>query len=166
LRVDRSDTGGCVFPVFAEPDGATIMSTVKNPNEKKRLSLTRDHRTFAEYPKGHRNSWPRAKAGINRQFRRAAKIALVGGTEIDTDEAALSETMTAIRRPKRWPVLPLAQAISDRRETRSNRKFGKVRRRATWAAEAELAQPQKRAAMAAAARSKRAKRLKRRHDPR
>ena len=153
-----------MFLSLRKPDGATIMSTVKNPKEKKRLSLTRDHRTFAEYPKGHRNSWPRAKAGINRQFRRAAKIALVGGTEIDTDQAALSETMTAIRRPKRWPVRPLAQAISDRRETRSNRKFGKVRRRATWAA-AELAQRQKRVAMAAAARSKRAKRLKRRHDP-
>ena len=145
------------------------MSTVKNPKEKKRLSLTRDHRTFAEYPKGHRNSWPRAKAGINRQFRRAGKIALVGGTEIDTDEAALSETMTAIRRPKRWPVLPLAQAISDRLKTRSNRKFDKVRRRAMWTAaarEAALAQQQKRVAMAAAARSKRAKRLKRQHDPR
>jgi hypothetical protein len=141
------------------------MSTVRNPKEKKRLSLTRDHRTLAEYPKGHRNSWPRAKAGINRQFRRAAKTALAGGTEIDTDEAALSETMTAIRRPKRWPVLRLAQAISDRRETRSNRKFGKVRRKATWAAE-ELSQRQKRVAMAAATRSKRAKRLKRRHDPR
>jgi hypothetical protein len=110
------------------------MSSVKNPKEKKRLSLTRDHRTFAEYPKGHRSCWPRAKAGINRQFRRVAKTELAGRTEIDTNEAALSETMTAIRRPKRWPVLPLAQAISRRLEARSNRRFGKVRRRTMRAA--------------------------------
>jgi hypothetical protein len=149
------------------------MSSIKNPKEKKRLSLTRDHRTFAEYPKGHRHCWPRAKAGINRQFRRVARMKLTGdvATEADTDAAALSETMTALPHPTRWPAMPLAEAISKRLEERSLRTFGKVRRR-TNRASAEMKTALAAAAMqvtlAAAKRLKQAKRFGRRgrrHDP-
>jgi hypothetical protein len=150
-----------------EPAGIR-MSSIKDPEEKKRLSLARDHRTFAEYPKAHRNSWPRRKAGANRQSRRSAKIALAGAAE--ADEATLSETMTARLYRKRWPVLPLAKAISMRLEQRSLREFGQVRRRANRARaekKAALAAAAKQVTLAAAKRTKQAKRFGRRwrrHD--
>jgi hypothetical protein len=147
------------------------MSSIKNPEEKKRLSLARDYRTFAEYPKAHRNAWPRRKAGANRQFRRNAKIALAGADEADADDAALSETMTARPCRKRWPVLPLAKAISVRLEQRTLRTFGKVRRwssRSRAERKAALAAAAKQVTLAAAKRLKQAKRFGRRwhrHDP-
>ena len=48
------------------------MSRVKSPIEKKRLSLTRDHRTFAlEGNKTFRKAWRMKKVKAARQLRRA-----------------------------------------------------------------------------------------------
>jgi hypothetical protein len=147
------------------------MSSIKNPEDKKRLSLAKDHRTFAEYPKAHRNSWHQRKAGANRHFRRNAKMALAGAAEADADEAALRETMTARPCRKRWPALPLAKALSVRLEARSLREFGQVRRRANRTRaekKAALAAAAKQVTLAAAKRLKQAKRFGRRwhrHDP-
>jgi hypothetical protein len=61
-----------------------LTSRVKNPNQKKRLNLARDHRTFAlEGNKSFRSAWRQKKARSNRQFRRTGKMALADSTEID-----------------------------------------------------------------------------------
>jgi hypothetical protein len=88
------------------------MSRVKNPSEKKRLTLARDHRTFAlEGNKTFRSAWRQKKARANRQFRRASNIALARSTEIDTAEATPSMTAKAMRSLKKVCVTSLAQSI-------------------------------------------------------
>jgi hypothetical protein len=53
------------------------LSRIKTPGEKKRLSLTRDHRNFPWHGnKSFRSSWREKKVVENREFRRMGKIAV------------------------------------------------------------------------------------------
>jgi len=55
------------------------MSRVKTPEEKKRLSLERDHRVFAlEGNKTFRKAWRLKKAKASRQLRRTEARDLLG----------------------------------------------------------------------------------------
>jgi hypothetical protein len=95
------------------------MSSVKDPGDKKRLSLARDHRTFPlEGNKNFRSAWRQKKARSNRQFRRASKIALAGSTEIETGEPAPSMPAKAMRSLKKWYVTSLAQSILIKNDSR------------------------------------------------
>jgi hypothetical protein len=91
------------------------MSRIKNPKEKKRLSLSNDHRTLTlEGNKTFRSKWPLKKARTNRQFRHASTSALEA-VEIDTDESPPDATIRPIRTLKKWGVMSLAQSMSVKR---------------------------------------------------
>jgi hypothetical protein len=86
------------------------MSRVKNPVEKKRLSLTRDHRTFAlEGNKTFRKAWRMKKVKAARQLRRAQGKA-------DRLHQATAEVENVVRkrvRPlKKHGVMSLSQMVS------------------------------------------------------
>jgi hypothetical protein len=86
------------------------MSRVINPIEKKRLSLTRDHRTFAlEGNKTFRRAWRMKKANAARELRRAQGKAdrLHQATE-ETDNVVHKR----VRQLKKFSVMSLSQAIS------------------------------------------------------
>ncbi|MBV8650635.1 MAG: hypothetical protein JO255_04150 [Alphaproteobacteria bacterium] len=88
------------------------MSRIKSPDEKKRLSLARDHRTFPlEGNKSFRSAWRLKKARSNRQFRRKGKVVLEGAVQVDPGalpEAAGSKPKRAL---KKYGVTSLAQSI-------------------------------------------------------
>jgi hypothetical protein len=84
------------------------MSRIKSPDEKKRLSLTKDHRVFAlEGNKSFRSAWRRKKALSNRQFRRAGTMALADSAQTDNGEASERPTTRPMR-----SLMSLAQSIS------------------------------------------------------
>jgi hypothetical protein len=89
------------------------MSRIKSPDEKKRLSLTKDHRVFAlEGNKSFRSAWRRKKALSNRQFRRAGTIALADSAQTDNGEAPVGPTTKPMRSLVKYGVMSLAQSIS------------------------------------------------------
>lgn len=55
------------------------MGARRTPQEKKRLSLKKDHPLVAEYPHAFRKSWPKKKRRAQRTFRRKTKQALDQG---------------------------------------------------------------------------------------
>jgi hypothetical protein len=62
------------------------MSRLKTAPEKRRAALKHDHRTDMEAPHAFRKNWPKKKARINRNRRRAADAALhavLRGAEAD-----------------------------------------------------------------------------------
>jgi chromatin segregation and condensation protein Rec8/ScpA/Scc1 (kleisin family) len=80
------------------------MSRVKTPEEKKRLSLERDHRVFAlEGNKTFRKAWRLKKAKASRQLRRTKARDLLGAEE---------PTRKLKRSLKKFGVMSLSQAIS------------------------------------------------------
>lgn len=86
------------------------MSRVKNPSEKKRQSLAKDHRAFAlEGNKTFRSAWRQKKARANREFRRASPLA--GRTEIDVSEATSGMPTKVTRSLEKVCVTSLAQSI-------------------------------------------------------
>ncbi|HXH78679.1 hypothetical protein [Nocardioides sp.] len=91
------------------------MSRIKNPQDKKRLSLERDRRnTYGENDKASRKNIPRAKARVNRANRRAETVALEGAL------GAPDETLDAIvgRRRKvwrKWTDAPLGSVLAIKR---------------------------------------------------
>ena len=92
------------------------MSRVKDPSEKKRLSLARDHRVFAlEGNKTFRKAWRLKKAKAARQLRRTqAREETVG----PCDSGGQPER--SVRQPRRslrkLGVMSLSQAITFKRE--------------------------------------------------
>jgi hypothetical protein len=89
------------------------MSRIKSPDEKKRLSLTKDHRSFAlEGNKSFRSAWRRKKTLSNRQFRRAGTIALVHSAQTDNGEAPVGPATKLMRSLVKYGVMSLAQSIS------------------------------------------------------
>jgi hypothetical protein len=91
------------------------MSRIKNPDEKKRLSLAKDHRTFAlEGNKTFRSAWRLKKAQTNRLFRRAAAMALANPAELETGDTSESAVAKPKRSLKKYGVMSLAQSISVR----------------------------------------------------
>lgn len=62
------------------------VSKLKTRPEKRRAALKHDHRTEMEAPHAFRKNWPRKKARINRNRRRAADAAvqaIVKGADVD-----------------------------------------------------------------------------------
>jgi hypothetical protein len=86
------------------------MSRVKNPVEKKRLSLGRDHRTFAlEGNKTFRKAWRLKKAKAARQLRRVH--AKSDRQHLSIDERA-DVVVKHVHRLKKLGVMSLSQMIS------------------------------------------------------
>ena len=86
----------------------TGVSRVKNPQEKKRLSLDRDRRpNYGNSDKAARTSVPRRKAGVNRANRRADAVALTAALGVpDHDAEAAVEDAVLGRRRKVWRKFP------------------------------------------------------------
>lgn len=95
------------------------MSKVKNPREKKRLSLARDRRNwYGENDKSSRKAIPRNKRRVNRVNRHAAAGELtraLGAPDMEAAEAV--ESRVEGRRPVSWRKeadLPLGEVIEKR----------------------------------------------------
>jgi hypothetical protein len=87
------------------------MSRVKNPVEKKRLSLAKDHRVFVlEGNKTFRKAWRLKKARATRQLRRAH------AKELQQADRLVGEAENACGKPRRslkkLGVMSLYQAIA------------------------------------------------------
>ncbi|SDD15147.1 hypothetical protein [Nocardioides lianchengensis] len=96
------------------------MSRIKDPQEKKRLSLARDRRnTYGENDKASRKNVPRAQRRVNRANRRADSVALEGARgALDLDLAVRAEQRLVGRRRKvwrKWPDQPLGTVLAARR---------------------------------------------------
>ena len=95
------------------------MSRVKNPQEKKRLSLDRDRRSnYGNNDKAARKAVPRRKAQVNRANRRADAVALVDaiGAPDEVVEAKVEDTVLGRRRKvwRKWPDLRLRTKVAEK----------------------------------------------------
>jgi hypothetical protein len=99
---------------------ATNMSRVKNPREKKRLSLAADHRVFAlEGNKTFRSAWRLKKARTNRESRRADSMALAKMLRDPLlDEISNAKVKRSLYKSA---VMSLAQAIWVKNKDRRDR---------------------------------------------
>ncbi|HKA73126.1 MAG TPA: hypothetical protein VKE26_15050 [Xanthobacteraceae bacterium] len=89
------------------------MSRIKNPREKKRLSLVRDHRVFAlEGNKTFRSAWRQKKAKANRKSRRADAMAAAGMVRNPLLGEAASSKLKPKQLPHKFGVMSLAQMIA------------------------------------------------------
>jgi hypothetical protein len=105
------------------------MSTTKNPEEKKRLSLGRDRRnTYGENNKSSRKSIARGKQRRHMDERRTAGEVLrrLTGT-IHEDEATDAELLVKTRisdsksrRFKKQPDSPLGEVLAAKRAKKAN----------------------------------------------
>ncbi len=96
----------------------------KTPQEKKRLSYTKDRRNcYGESPHGARRSIPLNKALRNRANRRYQDQQLSGlGGEPDEQRYDEAESRMRHRAPKRWnkyPDAPLLQVVRGKLEDRA-----------------------------------------------
>ncbi len=96
----------------------------KTPQEKKRLSYTKDRRNcYGESPHGARRSIPLNKALRNRANRRYQDQQLSGlGGEPDEGSYDEAESRMRHRAPKRWdkyPDAPLLGVVQGKQEDRS-----------------------------------------------
>ncbi|MBI4676775.1 MAG: hypothetical protein HY748_04265 [Elusimicrobia bacterium] len=96
------------------------MSIVKTPQEKKRLSLKRDHPLLAEYPHGFRKSWPRKRRRAQQTFRHKVKQDL--NPAKGTMDSAIVERLDPERNRRKkipkWSSRPLGQVIKEKKERR------------------------------------------------
>lgn len=85
------------------------MSSIQNPQEKKRLSYERDHYAKgAKSDKGFRNTWPKKKRKANRAIRHATatltrKASL--NTEVDFGKTRFRRQFWQLQK---YPLSPLA----------------------------------------------------------
>jgi hypothetical protein len=105
------------------------MSTVKNPGEKKRLSLKLDRRNrYGENSKASRKNIPRGKQRSNMNERRGVGQLLRGlSGDVNEDQAADAELRTNIhvvssRRKgfKKQPDSPLGIVLDAKKARKSN----------------------------------------------
>jgi len=84
----------------------------RSPQEKKHLSLERDHPLWAKYPKSFRKHWPQKVARAERSYRHAQKQALA--TEHDPAD---------VYRPvvRKWvgAAAPLGEVIVEKKARRA-----------------------------------------------
>jgi hypothetical protein len=117
------------------------MSTVKPPNEKKKLSLARDCRnTYGENDKASRKSIPKGKQTGHQMERRAASapLARVKGAvpEEIAEEAEFASRQAAIEKHRKsfkmWPDQPLGMVIKKKATSKANswKAFGDLRQQA------------------------------------
>lgn len=104
------------------------MSSVRTPQEKKRLAYGRDHYAKGKYDKPFRKGWPTKKRKASRSFRHAAD-ALTKAAALDEDSDA---KITAIKQYPlgKWPVPKLGEIVPGRLEKRARRTGAKRARRA------------------------------------
>lgn len=84
------------------------MSRRKTPQEKKRLSYTKDHRNvYGENDKASRKNLPRKRARVHRANRHRAHQILLGATvSTDTATADAVEQKLSGRRPRTFRKSP------------------------------------------------------------
>jgi hypothetical protein len=87
------------------------MSRVKDPIEKKRLSLARDHRVFAlEGNKTFRKAWRLKKAKAAQEFRRAV------AKDLQRSSQSAVQAENVVRKPRRslkkFGVMSLSQSVA------------------------------------------------------
>jgi hypothetical protein len=95
------------------------------PQEKKRLSLTRDRRnTYGENDKSSRKNVPRSKALAHREVRRkAAEVSrsrlLLDESDAETIESTL--VTPRVQKPpfRKWPDTPLGEVLERKLKRRS-----------------------------------------------
>jgi hypothetical protein len=88
------------------------MSRIKHPREKKRLSLSKDHRVFAlEGNKTFRKAWRLKKARAARKTRRGEARELVSYTRDQGADGPTAAPKT-MRSLKKYGVMSLDQTIS------------------------------------------------------
>src|SRR5579859_1597861 len=103
------------------------MSSVRAPQEKKRLAYARDHYAKGKHDKGFRKTWPIKKRKASRSFRHAADgftraAALQPGTEAD---------ISIIKQHplQKWGVAHLGERVSAKLDKRKQRVGAKKLRR-------------------------------------
>lgn len=100
------------------------------PQEKKRLSYKKDHRTRTGEPeRAMRKTWKKRKARVNRKYRRKADAALhkaISPEQIDalmagddpTTRELIRKGLTRENNSRKWGVSSLKEALSELREKR------------------------------------------------
>jgi hypothetical protein len=100
------------------------------PQEKKKLSLERDHVVLGgENDKAFRKKWPRKKANSTRAFRHKVNAAVSHATEANSDEQELKAKDCVRLEMRKWGVTPLGKAIDDRKQNRLEMHGARIRRR-------------------------------------
>ncbi|MBJ7609593.1 MAG: hypothetical protein JF887_09235 [Candidatus Dormibacteraeota bacterium] len=104
------------------------MPDPKTPQEKKRLSMTKDRRnTYGENDKATRKNIPRSKQGGRMRLRKAVHQALgraKGAAEPESEDEAENRVAavqsTAKRRLlfRKWPDTPLGEVLERKRRRR------------------------------------------------
>jgi hypothetical protein len=104
-----SQAGGLFVP-FSQRESR--VSRIKSPEQKKRLSLSRDHRTLPlEGNKSFRSAWRKKKALVGRKSRRSAKMALSDIPLMNCDEIPRDFKSKPVRTLKKYGVMSLGQSI-------------------------------------------------------
>jgi hypothetical protein len=96
--------------------GRRDVSKLKTAPEKRTAELKHDHRTQMEVPHAFRKNWPKKKARINRDRRRAADAALQSVIKgADADSIVLPRRLLGEHLNK-MGVQPLAVVVAKKRE--------------------------------------------------
>jgi len=119
------------------------MKEKPTPQEKKRLSYEKDHRTHTgESNRGMRKTWAERKARVNRKYRRKADAVLhkaISPERIDalkqgddeTTRELIKKGLTRAKNPHKWGVRNLREALERLAESRTESVARKANRRAT-----------------------------------
>lgn len=107
------------------------MKEKPTPQEKKRLSYERDHRTHTgEDNRAMRRAWKSRKKRINRKYRRKADAALrkaLGPKKIDnslggddqTTRELIRKGLTLENNSRKWGVRSLGEVVEEKLERRT-----------------------------------------------
>src|SRR5690349_23133992 len=99
------------------------MTEKLTPQEKKRLSYKKDHRTHTGEPeRGMRKTWAERKARVNRKYRRKADAALqkalsperidaVKEGDDETTQELIRKGLTREKNQPKWGVSSLKEAL-------------------------------------------------------
>ena len=99
------------------------MSSVRDPTEKKRLSLARDHYSKADYDKA-RKDWRRKEKSIERAYRHQVKTKLGSLDDADTPMVVPKEKV------RKWPVAMLGEHVKHKLSKRKQRVSSRIQRQA------------------------------------
>lgn len=104
------------------------MSSVRNPQEKKRMAYTRDHYAKNEYDKA-RKGWRIKKHKARRSYRHALD-SLARAAASDDDESDSKISGVSRRRVRRWGVPSLRERVAHKLDRRARGVGAKKERRA------------------------------------
>jgi hypothetical protein len=98
------------------------MKKRRTPQEKKQLSLRKDHVVLAEYPHAFRKNWPKKKVRTNQVYRHKIRQVLSIQYEIDQIDLAEAAIKAIARKPiRKWGVVSLGERINNKLEVRRSR---------------------------------------------